>query len=59
MIYQVMCFDGADNLKVKRLSAVDRKEMQDIPGDLNTISSLSLLRDYITSRENELETGDR
>ncbi|MCK5201131.1 MAG: hypothetical protein KAR21_22410 [Spirochaetales bacterium] len=53
MIYQVMCFDGADNLKVKRLSAVDRKEMQDIPGDLNTISSLSLLRDYITSRENE------
>jgi hypothetical protein len=68
MIYQVMCFDGNYNLKVQRMLSnnrkdnsytIDRKEMKDILGNLNSITSISLLRDFITSQEKELETGDR
>ena len=66
LIYQVLCFDKTYNLKVERLLinnknsdsyTVERKEMQDILGDLNCISSLSLLRDFITSQEEELGRG--
>lgn len=66
LIYQIMCFDGDYNLKIKRLLtgnsmvksySVEREEMQEILGDLNGITSLSLLRDYITSQEQELEIG--
>ena len=68
LIYQIMCFEGEYNLKISRFLtenrmvksySVERKEMQDILGDLNSITSLSLLRDYIASQEQELETGDR
>ena len=68
MIYQVMCFDGNYNLKVQRMLSnkrkdnsytIERKEIKDILGNLHSITSISLLRDFITSQENELETGDR
>ena len=63
-----MCFDGNYNLKVQRMLSnkrkdnsytIDRKEIKDILENLNSITSISLLRDFITSQENELETGDR
>jgi hypothetical protein len=65
LLYQVMCFDGSYSFVAERSFAddkgsdsyyVDRKELQDILGDLNSVSSLSLLRDYISSQEEELKT---
>lgn len=62
MIYQAMCFDGNYNLIVERLLTngrkdnsytIDRKKMQNILGNLNSITSINLLRDFITSQENE------
>jgi len=66
LIYQVMSFDGSFNLIAERSYTndsgsdsytVNRKEMQEILGDLNSVSSLSLLKDFITSQEEELITG--
>jgi histidine kinase/DNA gyrase B/HSP90-like ATPase len=66
LLYQVMCFDGSFNLIAERSYTdkkgsdsytVNRKEMQEILGDLNSVSSLSLLKDFITSQEEELITG--
>ena len=66
LLYQVMCFDGSFNLIVERSYIdgrgtdsykVDRKEMQEILGDLSRVSSLSLLKDYIISQEEELKTS--
>jgi len=65
LLYQVMCFEGSYGMSAERSYAddkgsdsytVNRKEMQDILGDLNSVSSLSLLRDFITSQEEELKT---
>jgi len=67
LLYQVMCFDGSYSFVAERSYAYDkgsdfytvnRKELQDILGDLNSVSSLSLLRDFISSQEEELKTGD-
>ncbi len=60
LFYQVMSFDGTYNLNVERSFnsgkgsdsyMVNRAEMRDILGDLNSVSSLNLLRDFITSQE--------
>ena len=66
LLYQAMCFEGSYSLNGERSYSddkgfdsytVNRKEMQDILGDLNSISSLNLLRDFINSQEEELKTG--
>ncbi|MCP4134880.1 MAG: hypothetical protein GY754_28150 [bacterium] len=66
LLYQVMCFEGSYDLNAERIYVCDkgsdsyrvnRKEMQEILGNLNNISSLSLLRDFITSQEEELITS--
>ena len=67
LLYQVMIFEGSYSFIAERSYAdekgidsytVNRKEMQEILGDLNSVSSLSLLRDFITSQEQELmKTG--
>lgn len=66
LLYQVMCFDGPFNLIAERFYIkdnktdsyiVNRKELQEILGDLNSVSSLSLLKDFITSQEDELKTN--
>ena len=66
LIYQVMSFDGSYGFITERSYSdakgsdtytVNRKEMQEILGDLNSVSSLSLLRDFITSQEEELKTS--
>lgn len=66
LLYQVMCFDGSYELVVKRSYAddkgsdsytINRKELQEILGNLNSVSSLNLLRDFIASQEEELKTS--
>ena len=66
LIYQVMSFNGSFNLIVNRSYTkdqrsdsytVNRNELQEILGDLNSVSSLSLLKDFITSQEEELITS--
>ena len=66
LLYQVMCFDGSYSLNVQRSYAddkgsdsyrINRNELQEILGDLNSVSSLSLLRDFIASQEEELKTS--
>jgi len=63
LLYQVLCFQGSYDLTADRslrtgseeLSyQVNRKEMLDVLGDLETAASLGLLRDYITSQEEDL-----
>jgi Histidine kinase-, DNA gyrase B-, and HSP90-like ATPase len=64
LMYQVMCFDGCYSLNIERLLTGNRKtssysvkrhEMQNILGELNSVLSLSLLKDFITSQEEELK----
>lgn len=64
LMYQSMCFDGSYSLNIKRQLTgnlktlsymVKRIEMQNILGDLNSMISLGLLRDFITSQEEELK----
>ncbi len=66
LIYQVMSFHGSFNLIVNRSYTkddrsesytVNRNELQEILGELNSVSSLSLLKDFITSQEEELKTS--
>ncbi|MBN2658197.1 MAG: sensor histidine kinase [Spirochaetales bacterium] len=63
LLYQVMCFQGDYDLTaVRSLSKgteeqsyqVNRKEMLDVLGDLESAASLGLLRDYINSQEEDL-----
>jgi Histidine kinase-, DNA gyrase B-, and HSP90-like ATPase len=64
LMYQAMCFDGNYSLNIERLLTENRKtssytvkryEMQNILGELNSMISLGLLRDFITSQEEELK----
>lgn len=64
LIYQVMSYHGPFNLIVNRSYkrdkryysySVNRNELQEILGDLNSVSSLSLLKDFIASQEEELK----
>jgi len=66
LLYQVMCFDGSYSFIAERSFSggsdsksyrINRNEMYVILGDLNSVSSLSLLRDFITSQEEELKTS--
>lgn len=65
LLYQIMCFDGSFNLIAERSITdergcdsytVNRNELQDILGDLGNVSSMSLLKDFIASQEEELKT---
>ena len=66
LLCQVMSFDGTYSLIAERSFTddmksesytVNRNELHEVLGDLNSVSSLSLLRDYITSQEEELNIG--
>lgn len=62
LIYQALCFDGIYDLTAvrsrngERSYCINRKEMLDVLGDLNSIASLELLREYIMNQEEELLT---
>ncbi|MDA3809181.1 MAG: sensor histidine kinase [Spirochaetaceae bacterium] len=66
LLYQVLCFDGSYSLIAERSFTgvmdsksytVNRNELYEVLGDLNSVSSLSLLRDFLTSQEEELKTS--
>ncbi|MBB6481088.1 hypothetical protein HNR50_002761 [Spirochaeta isovalerica] len=63
LLYQVLCFQGDYDLTaVRSLSKdggelsyqVNRNEMLDVLGDLESAASLGLLRDFINSQEEDL-----
>lgn len=67
LLYQVLCFKGFYDLTIVRSFAekgseqsyeVNRSEMLDVLGDLESVASLGLLKDYIVSQEEELFIGD-
>lgn len=63
LICQVLCFDGSYDLtavrsltdmKGERSYQVNRMEMLDVLGDLGSVASLGLLRDFIENQEHDL-----